>query len=77
MNAITLTTKIILISLTSCSAMMPLADDIEKIATNDAIIIKVDKDAFAKDTDVNISVDVLNKESASIPPGVSIPAAHY
>ena len=48
--------------LQSCQGFQGVADDIEKIADNDAIIIKVDKDAIQKDTDVNVSVEVTNKE---------------
>jgi len=35
------------------------ADD---ILTNDAITVQVDKDAFQKDTDVRVNVEVVNKE---------------
>jgi hypothetical protein len=48
--------------LSSCQYLPQVADDIEKIANNDAIIVKVDKDAFQKDTDVDVSVSVKNKD---------------
>ena len=37
-------------------------DDVEKIADNDAITIKADKDCFQKNTDLEISVKVTNKD---------------
>jgi hypothetical protein len=49
--------------LQSCTGLLPIADDVEKMVDNDAIIIKVDKDAFQKDTDITISVDVKNKDT--------------
>lgn len=48
--------------LTSCSSMDPFFKTVDDIATDDCIIIKVDRDAFKKDTDVKIMVDVLNKD---------------
>lgn len=47
--------------LTSCSALPYLADDVEKIADDNAVTVKVNKEAMQKDTDVKISIDVLNK----------------
>ncbi len=32
-------------------------------ATDDAITVKVDRDAFQKDTDVHVQVDILKKDS--------------
>ena len=55
-------TLIMLTFLTSCSSLMPLADDVEKMVDNDAITIKVDKDAIQRDTDVTVNVQVTNKE---------------
>jgi hypothetical protein len=48
--------------LTSCQYIPEVMSDFEKIADNDAIIIKCDKDAFQKQTDVEISVKVINKD---------------
>lgn len=48
--------------LTSCAALPQLFNSVEKIATDDAITVKVDKDAFQKDTDVKVNVEVTNKE---------------
>lgn len=50
------------IFLSSCQYLPQVMDNIEKIADNDAIIIKCDKDAFQKQTDVKITVDVINKD---------------
>ncbi len=44
----------------SCSAFTPVADDIEKMADDNAITIKINKEAMSKDT--NVHVDVLNHE---------------
>lgn len=55
-----------LLLLVGCSAMMPeLFKTIDDVATDDAITIKVDRDAFKKDTDVKITVDVINKDVAA------------
>lgn len=48
--------------LSSCQYVPQIADDIEKIATDDAITIKCDKDCFQKDTDVTVHVEVRNKD---------------
>lgn len=48
--------------ISSCTSFPQIADDIEKIANNDAITIKVDKDAFVRDTDVIVEVRVINKD---------------
>jgi hypothetical protein len=71
MNA---TTKIIkfnflfpLFFLYGCGAMPQIADDIEKIADNDAITIKCDKDCFQRDTDIHVNVDVVNKQPIATP----------
>jgi starvation-inducible outer membrane lipoprotein len=47
--------------LTSCTAMPEMWSAAESIATDDAITIKVDRDAFQKSTDVRILVEVRNK----------------
>lgn len=53
----------ILIFLNSCAAMMPdMFKTLDDIATDDAITVKVDRDAFKKDTDVHVLVDVVNKD---------------
>lgn len=46
----------------SCAALEPVSDDIKEIANNDAVTVKVDRDSFQKDTDVHVSVDILNKD---------------
>ena len=48
--------------LSSCQYLPEVVDDIEKIADNDAIIIKCDKDCFSKSTDLKVSVEVINKD---------------
>lgn len=53
--------------LSACSAMPQIADDIEKIATEDAITLKVTKDAISRDTDLNINIGVSNKDPKPVP----------
>lgn len=54
----------ILFFLNSCAAALPdMFKTIDDIATDDAITIKVDRDAFKKDTDVHILLDVVNKDA--------------
>ncbi len=47
----------------SCSPIQPIADDIEKIADDNILTIKVEKEALQKDTDVKINVEVINKDA--------------
>ena len=63
-----------LLLLTGCSpAFFSAAED---IATQEAIFLKVDREALQKDTDVKISVEVINKEpSAIVPPAQLSPAS--
>ena len=44
----------------SCSPEM--YKTIEDIATQDAIVVSVDREAFQKDTDIHIAIDVKNKD---------------
>lgn len=49
--------------ITGCSAMMPdMFKTIDDMATDTAIKVEVDKEAFKKETDVHIIVDVINKD---------------
>lgn len=48
--------------LTSCTAMPEMFKTVDDIATDDCITVKVDRDAFQKNTDVLINVDVKNKD---------------
>lgn len=47
--------------LTSCTYVPDIAKSVESIATDDAITVKVDRDAIKNDTDVHIKIDVQNK----------------
>jgi len=49
--------------LQSCTGLMPLADDIEKIADDTAIKIEVSREALQRDTDMTVTIDVKNKET--------------
>ena len=48
--------------LQSCTALMPLADDMEKIADDTAIKIEVSREALQHDTNMKVTIDVMNKE---------------
>lgn len=49
--------------LTGCSAMMPeLFKTVDDIATDTALKVEIDKEAFQKDTDVSVSIEVKNKD---------------
>ncbi len=50
-----------LLILSACATLPDLYKSIDDISTDDAITIKVDKDAFQKDTDVSVSVKIKNK----------------
>ena len=48
--------------LTGCAQLLPgLFSAVEDIETQEAITLTVDKEAFQKDTDVKISIEVTNK----------------
>lgn len=51
-----------LLLLPGCSSLPAISSDIEKIATNDAVTLKIDKDTFGDSTDVHVIIDVINKE---------------
>ncbi len=51
-----------LLFLSSCQYLPQICDDVEKMVDNDAVTIKCDKDCFQKDTDVEVSVKVINKD---------------
>lgn len=52
----------ILLFLNSCTAMPELFKTVDDVATDTAIRVEVDKEALQKDTDVEITVHVLNKD---------------
>jgi len=55
--------------LTGCSQMLPgLFSAVEDIETQEAITLTVDKEAFQKDTDVKISIEVTNKNPVVVTP---------
>jgi|GEM_PF-1442124 hypothetical protein len=64
--------SILSLVLSGCSQMLPgLFSAIEDIETQEAISLTVDKEAFQKDTDVKISVEVINKDPALPAPAPS------
>jgi starvation-inducible outer membrane lipoprotein len=52
---------------TGCATLPELYKTVDDIATDDAITVKVDRDAFKKDTDVNVIVEVKNKDPLKTP----------
>lgn len=48
--------------ISGCQYLPQVADDIEKMVDNDAVTIKCDKDCFQKDTDIEVSVKIINKD---------------
>jgi hypothetical protein len=61
-----ISTALVLFPLSGCSpAFLSTMDD---IATQDAISLTIDREAFQKDTDVKISIEVINKEPSVIVP---------
>lgn len=54
----------VVLFLTSCQYVPEMVKSAEAIATDDAIEIAIDKDAFQKETDIRIAIDVINKEPA-------------
>jgi starvation-inducible outer membrane lipoprotein len=55
-------TATISLLLVSCNAMPEFFKAAEDVMTDDCVTIKVDRDAFQKDTDVEISLKVTNKD---------------
>lgn len=56
---------LLLCLLTSCSSfgfLQDVAKDVTEIETKDVISLNIDKDAFQKSTDVDITVKIINKD---------------
>ncbi len=51
--------------LTSCQSLPQLFQTADDVFTDDCVTIKVDRDAFQKDTDVDINVSIKNKDVKS------------
>jgi hypothetical protein len=52
-----------LVCLSSCAQMIPgLTQAIDDAVTDEAVSVTVDKAAMQKDTDVKITIDVINKD---------------
>lgn len=52
--------SLIILMLTSCAAMPQFMDDVEKMETDTAVKIEVDKEALQQNTNLNIKIDVTN-----------------
>ena len=48
--------------MSSCQGLMPIADDMEKMADDTAIKIEVSREALQKETDLKVTVEVQNKD---------------
>lgn len=46
----------------SCASLAPVSEDIKEILNNDAVTVKVDKDAFMYNSNVSVKVEVENHE---------------
>jgi len=58
-----LITVFMLMVLQSCQSLPSLFSSVEKIADDTAIAAKVSQEALSKDTDVEVTIKVTNKES--------------
>lgn len=48
--------------LACCSYLPEMAQTIDDIETSDTVSVIIDKEAFKKDTDVRVNIDILNKD---------------
>ena len=46
----------------SCTAMPEMFQTIDNIATDGVIQVQIDKEAFQKDTNIHVNVDILNRD---------------
>lgn len=61
--------------LTGCAAMLPeLFKAVDDIATDTAVKVEIDKEAFQKDTDVTVSIEVKNKDKDPVVQVQQVPA---
>ena len=51
-----------LLLLASCTQLPQLFQSVEEIATDDALEVKIDKDAFQKKKDVHVVIDIVNQD---------------
>ena len=59
--------------LTGCQFVPQVAKDIEDVATDTAIKIEVSRETFLKETDLQISVNVQNKDQPAAVPIKTVP----
>jgi hypothetical protein len=48
--------------LTSCAGTPEIFQAVENIATDGVIQVQIDKEAFQKDTNIHVNVDILNRD---------------
>jgi hypothetical protein len=56
----------IMVAATSCQYLPSVAQDIEEVATDTAIKIEVSKETLKKDTDLDITINVYNKDEPKV-----------
>lgn len=62
-----------ILAFSSCSPIWKsVGDDIEEIATDEVVKITVDKGAMQKDTDIQISVSITNKDQPAAAPVINV-----
>lgn len=52
--------------LTSCTAMPDFFKTADDVLTDGVIQVQIDKEAFGKETDIHVGIDILNKEKLQI-----------
>ena len=60
-----------LIILTSCEYLPQIAKDVESIETDTAIKVEVSRETFQKETDLDISINVQNKDDPKSVPVIA------
>lgn len=51
----------LLFLLCGCTYVPEIAKDLDDIATNDAIVLKLDRDTVKQNPDIHVKLDILNK----------------
>lgn len=60
--SVLIVTGCLMMTTTGCQYIPEMTKAVEEIATDDAITIAIDKDAFQKETDVSVNIEIKNKE---------------
>jgi hypothetical protein len=54
------------LNLVGCSALMPVADELEKIVDDNAVKVEVSRETIQKETDLTISIQIVNKDKPKL-----------